>query len=386
MSTFDVNDLLATATQRTGLSDFGPSDFKEGLEVLVASLNKSKLIREDRVANLRERFLRFLVNRAWFAKDLAEHPEIAEEEIRPPVFIVSLPRTGSTKLQRVLGASDDFQVLRFWSASHFARIPGLPDGGRAERIRKTREFENWMYEVSPEMLKWHPSHTEEPEEDCYLAESTFREVLNFGMTGAIEFLEWLEQADKKPAWDYLISVIKYLQWQNPQDRHKPWLFKNPFYLGSEAQLCKVYNSPRFIVTHRDPVKCMPSVTHTIMASRKMYSNVDTSQNLGEEMLKACSHQTAEHIRWRDANPDVPVLDLSFSELTQDGLATVEKIYDFLGMEFSETSRANVAAWEARNPREKHGRTSYSPDDIGRSQSDINAAFAAYNERFANYLN
>lgn len=218
MIALNANELLATATARTGLSDFGPSDFREGYEILIDSINESGLIRDDRVDDLRERFLNILVNRAWFAKDLAEHPEIEDEEIGSPAIIVSLPRTGSTKLQRILGATDDFQDLRLWSVSRFARIPGLPDGGREERIRQTYEYEKWMYAVSPEIAKWHPMHTEEPEEDCFLLESTFRDTLNFGITGATGFLEWLAQADRQPAIDYFVSVIKYLQWQNPSDR------------------------------------------------------------------------------------------------------------------------------------------------------------------------
>ncbi|MEJ7927600.1 sulfotransferase [Sphingobium sp. AN641] len=385
MTVFAVDDLLSTAKDRTGLSDFGPGDFMEGLHVLVNGINKSGLIRQDRQDALRERFLNILVNRLWFAKDLAHHPEIEDEEIRSPVIIASLPRTGSTKLQRFLGASDDFQVLRLWSVSRFARIPGMADGGRAERIRQTYDYEKWMYSVSPDIAKWHPMHAEEPEEDCFLMEAAFRDVLNAGVTGAADFMEWLDRADRQPAFDYFIKAIKYLQWQFPSDRHKPWLFKNPFHLGAEARITGLYDKPRFIITHRDPVKCMPSVTHTMMAVRKMYSHVDTSQNVASEMLDACSRQVADHMAWRDSNPDVPILDLSFREVTQGGAAVTRKIYDFLEMDLSQASQANIQAWEARNPRDKHGRTSYSTQEIGMSDADIRSAFAAYTERFSAYM-
>lgn len=385
MTMFDVDELLTTAKDRAGLSDFGPDDFMEGLHVLVNGINKSGLIRHDRKDELRERFLNILVNRLWFAKDLADHPEIEDEDIGSPVIIASLPRTGSTKLQRFLGASGDFQVLRLWSVSRFARIPGMAEGGRAERIRQTYEYEEWMYRVSPEIAKWHPMHTEEPEEDCFLMESTFRDVLNVGVTGAADFMEWLDRVDRQPAFDYFIKAIQYLQWQFPSDRDKPWLFKNPFHLGAEARLADLYTKPRFIFTHRDPVKCMPSVTHTTMAVRKMYSHVDTSRNLASEMLEACSRQTVEHMKWREGNPDVPILDLSFREVTQGGAAVTKKIYDFLEMEFSELSEANIQAWESRNPRDKHGRTSYSTEEIGMRDAEIRAAFAPYIDRFSAYM-
>jgi hypothetical protein len=83
-----------------------------------------------------ERVLRLLVNRLWFAKDMAEHPEISDEKIRAPAIIVSLPRSGSTKLHRMLSHSGDFQTLPLWRAHMFARIPGLEDGGTERRIQR----------------------------------------------------------------------------------------------------------------------------------------------------------------------------------------------------------------------------------------------------------
>lgn len=385
MQILDANELLATAQARTGVTSLGPEDFREGFEVLIEAINESGLIREDRVDHLRERLLNFLMNRAWFAKDLAENPEIEAENIGRPVIIASLPRTGSTKLQRIMGATDDFQTLRLWSVSKFARIPGLPNGGKAERIRQTQEYEKWMYEVSPEIAKWHPVHTEEPEEDCFLLESTFRDMISYGITGAPGFLEWLIKADRQPAIDYFVSVIKYLQWQDPEARHKPWLFKYPDHLGDEERLCRTYEKPKFIITHRDPAKCVPSVTQTMMAVRRLYSDVDTTQHLASAMLRAGADQTLRHIKWRDSHPNAEVLDLSFGEVTQDGIGTLRKIYEFLDMDFSETSLANAHAWETRNPREKHGRTSYSADEVNRTDEEIREAFSAYVDRFSAYM-
>ena len=113
-------------------------------------------------------------NRLWFAKDLAEHPQIINEDAGSPIIIASLPRTGSTKLDRMLGALGDFHTLTLWKANMFARIPGLPDGGRTRRIAETREFEHWMYATSPEILQGHPMFTDEPDEDHLLTEYTFR--------------------------------------------------------------------------------------------------------------------------------------------------------------------------------------------------------------------
>ena len=49
---------LATARERTGLSDFGPDDFREGLQVIVDGINAEAQIRDSAWPHLRERFLR----------------------------------------------------------------------------------------------------------------------------------------------------------------------------------------------------------------------------------------------------------------------------------------------------------------------------------------
>ena len=132
----------------------------------------------------------------------------------------------------MLGATGDFQTLKFWQTMKFARVPGASDGGVGQRIQDVRDYEAWMYEQSPDLLVGHPLHAEEPEEECYLMEATYRHPAIFGMYDAPYFAAWIAQADLKPAYYYLVSVIQYLQWQNGSPP-KPWLFKDPNHLGQE---------------------------------------------------------------------------------------------------------------------------------------------------------
>jgi hypothetical protein len=143
MRELEADELLQTARSRTGLSDFGPDDFLEGFRILVASINTEAHIRDSGWPEVRTRLLRMLINRLWFAKDVQDHPEILDTDLGSPCIIASLPRTGSTKLQRMLGASGGFQTPTFWMTLMFSRIPGVADGGVAQRIRETREFEKW---------------------------------------------------------------------------------------------------------------------------------------------------------------------------------------------------------------------------------------------------
>lgn len=380
----DASALLDIASARTGLTDFGPDDFRQGFGVLVDAINREAGVRESCRDALEEKFLNLLTQRLWFAKDMEAHPEIAQEHIRSPLIILSLPRTGSTKLHRMLGATGDFQTLNFWQTMKFARVPGLPDGGRTQRIAETKAYEAWLYEQSPAMLTGHPLHAEEPEEECFLMEVTYRHPTIFGMYDTPTFAAWMAQADPKPAYDYLVSVIKYLQWQNGSSP-KPWLFKDPNHMGQEDFLTAAYENPRFIVTHRDPVKCIPSVTSTVMATRRIFSDQDNSHQFADKMLGHLSSSMDRHMAWRARNPHIPILDLAFGDVVKEGQAVARKVFDFAGLELKPDALLAIATWEADNPKGKHGEAKYSAEEVGSTDDEIRRTFTRYYDAFGEYL-
>lgn len=385
MQYLNVDALLREARERTGFADFGPDDFLEGLRVFVDSINTQGQIRDDRCQALHERLLRQLTNRLWFAADLKAHPEIDNEAVGSPVIIVSLPRTGSTKLHRMLGAGGDFRTLSMWQTHMFARIPGLPEGGVAERIAHTRVYEKWMSEASPEILTGHPMLTDEAEEDQWLGECTFRQPLLAAMFNVPDYGAWLMQADPQPMFDYFARQLKYLQWQFSPEARTPFLLKSPNYLGNEQWLNTTFNKPRFIVTHRDPMACVPSSAKMAKQMRLLYSDAFDNRVIGAALAGMTAHMAEAHMHWRESHPEVDVLDLGFCEINEDSMTVVRKVYDFFGMPLSSRAEQSMRDWEAGNPRDKHGRNVYSLEEMGIGEAEWRPRFAAYTQRYAKFL-
>ena len=98
-----------------------------------------------------------------------------------------------------------------------------------------------------------------------------------------------------------------------------------------------------------------------------------------------SQKALAHLQWREANPDVQVLDLSMREITNDGPGTAQKVYDFLGMTLSTNALGAMQHWEEKNPIEKHGKNTYTAQGFGTTDDDIREAFAPYIERYADFL-
>jgi len=111
-----LENIIADARAETGLDDFGDNSFMEGLIVYLDSLERDAQLSPIGRAGKRLRLVEILCNRLRARKMFQEHPEILEQEIKDPVFIIGLPRTGTTKLQRMIAADPNVAFLRYYQS------------------------------------------------------------------------------------------------------------------------------------------------------------------------------------------------------------------------------------------------------------------------------
>ena len=386
MTVFHVNELLTAARKETGLQDFGPDDFRHGLEALVENINNREDVLPDRIDMLRGEILRLLANRLWFAKDVAEHPEILEQELLPPVIIPSPPRTGTTKVQRLLSLNDRLASPLYWQIHMSSRIPGLPDGGREARLEKTEKFVQWQNEVLPELEKIHKFTADQPEEELLMTDETFRSNYLAVVHGSNEYSAWIAQTNLDASYDYLVSQFKYLQWQFYRESPRRWLLKAPGHLSYEDQLLRVFPSgQQMIFTHRAPETFVASMSNfLLMLPKKFYRGVD-AKTVGELVLGLTFQPLLDHMKWRDANPHVEILDVGFKEITSDSLGTARRAYEFLGMPMTPKIELQIKNWDESNPQHKYGKASYSLEPFNLTVDQVREMFAPYIERFSDFL-
>ena len=391
MRRFAVNSLLRSAEESTGLSDFGPEDFREGLEALISSINSNESVSDARWDDAREFLLRLLKNRLWFAKDLADHPEILDQKLLPPVTILPLPRTGSTKLQRMLDASNMFQPLLYWRMFMFARIPGSKDGGAVERLQETKNYEKWLYTVCPDYIKGHPIFAEEPDEEQILNRFTFRAPILTTMFYAPEAARWVGQSDPTPMYRYLLMQLKYLQWQFHRDNVRPWLLKSPTNVGNESHLIDQFGrDQKIICPHRDPVNIVCSIVRTSEYTSSVYSDIlKKNKNLAHEKARRIMQMLAvsaeKHIRWREQNTDIEILDLSYRDINRSTVDVLRKVYGFLDLELTSEIEQSVIGWEHDKDRNRFARNTYAAEEFGLTDDQIRDAFQPYIARFSEFI-
>ena len=105
-----LDKLLQTATDNTGLSDFGENDFRQPLALLLEGLEKEANLSLLGRIIAKSDLVRTLENRLNFVALLKQQPEIEEQRIERPIFVVGPPRSGTTIFHDLLVMDPDNRV------------------------------------------------------------------------------------------------------------------------------------------------------------------------------------------------------------------------------------------------------------------------------------
>ena len=251
-----ADDLVETACRRAGSDDFGEETWREGLDVLVDSLRAEAALNELGESVMTDQILGLLVNRLEVEQWYARHPEIAEQEITAPLFGLGLPRTGSTALSFLLASDPARRSLRTWEAAKPCPPPETATEHTDPRIAETQVGIDMTNEMFPDFVGMLPTSATGPQECILLMALDFRSQVFEGMARIPSYSAWLLQCDMEPAYRYHRRVLQLLQWRCPPKR---WWLKTPAHMHSIDALDRIYPDARFVMTHRDVGKVLPSV-------------------------------------------------------------------------------------------------------------------------------
>jgi hypothetical protein len=380
MRHIDPRELIAAAETRVGTS-FTTREFVEPLVRLVDSVETEGNLTEPGHEGFRQDLVRLLENRLVIDRTIVEHPEILNEDVSDPIVITGLPRTGTTKLQKVLASSSGYQKLPLWQA--LLPAPVAPAGTDPDpRIAVIEEQSRLMFEMFPDLMAAHPMRATEPEEEVLLLQLSFREPTNGWFFRAPSYVRWVEEQDRTPTYETLRRTLQYLQWQNGGRAGRPWVLKSPAHLGALASVLQVFPRATVVHCHRDIREALPSLARLLelMQTARGAASVD-NEELGAFLVEYCSGLWRRNIAQRAALPPDQILDLRYEDIRADIGSAVDRVHAARGIDLDPVTRARMVAWEADNPQHRFGNHVYSLDRFGLTEADLKAAFADYIERF-----
>jgi len=364
---------MAEAAGSTGLDDFGPGDFVEGLQVLLDSLavdaGLGPSTDEAVIGVLRRRLANRLLVEQWYA----EHPEVEDVAIEGPVHVVGLPRTGTTALGSMLSLDPQFRSLRMWEQRNPVPPPVL-----ADELTDPRRLD---YVAEIDALS-----AEERAKHLYEVDATVEDsdVLGMAFHGqqytlpVYGYHRWWRASDCTETFAYHRRIAKLLGSTRPPAR---WLFKAPHHKFHLDALVAAYPDARFVFTHRDPLRSVPSYASFVASIFPAPADELDRRRLGREVEAHLREGMVAAIDSRERLGEERFVDVHHRDLIADPMGTVARVYDVLGLPLTAQVEAEIDAWQAANRSGAHGSHRYTADEYGLDPAEVRDRWQFYTDRF-----
>lgn len=374
----DAEALHAKAIAETGLTDFGPDDYRERLDVYLAALREVDGMHGPGIVNFHTQLLQWLKNRLLLNNLLARHPEIHDIELAPPVVIAGLPRTGTTHLHNLLAAAPTFRTLPYWESVEPFPLPaeaGIEPDPRRTRMDAAVEF---MNATMPHFRLMHEMTTDHVHEEIQLLANDFSSMLFETLAHVPRWRDYYLAHDQSPSYRHLAVQLKALQFLRGGRR---WLLKSPQHLEQLPVLDAVFPGVIVVCTHRDPVPVALSMIAMIAYSARMHRCPVPVAEIAASWVDRLQRMLAALVRDRSVIPPERSIDVRFDDFMADESGVAERVYDLAGEPLPDAARAAMAEYLAGHRRGRLGQVATSAEMFGLDKDDLRARFSAYRQHF-----
>lgn len=363
--------LHAAARAATGLSDFGRDDYEEGLARAIASF-ETDLADDDATRATAFAFtLPGLIGRLHSQAGWAAVPACLAEPIVRPLIIAGIPRTGTTALHQLLALDPRFQGLESWIIPNPIVRPPRETWPGHPLYRAAVERARAIETANPRAAALHRIEPGHVDECLALMMQTFVTNQLPSLLDLPTYDDWYVAQDELSSYRRLADNLRLI---GHAERNKTWLLKNPTHFLRIGSLLEVFPDACVILTHRDPVATLVSLSSMLAAYRgDPAPGSPEARRIGPRQLRVYE-QATRHTRAVRAKRPEPFHDVHQRELAADPMAVVRGIYARFGLELTDATAAAMEAWiraqPARDAVLARGRRTVTPEDYGLDAGEI----------------
>jgi hypothetical protein len=369
-------DLIETAKRRCGLDDFGGGDFFEGLSRLLASCQREARLNVIGRLALRSDLVRTLCSRLLMERDRQLYPDIVWQEIRQPLFIVGLPRSGTTILHSLLAVDPEHRAPLTWEVMS----PSPPtDHNEQQRIRRATQSCRCFNWLAPTFQHVHSLGAELPQECVSLMSPSFLSDQFDTMYNVPSYRAWFFRQDPLPAYQYHRRFLQHLQFRKQAAR---WVLKAPTHMSALPTLLSIYPDALFVQTHREPLEAMASVSSLITILRRVFSDAVDPGLVFREAVQYWSEALSRFLQERNRLANHRVCDLNYLDIRRDPIAAVRRIYEQFAWSLSQEAEQRMQTVLASQSRQQYNNHRYHLSYFGFDAAKYASAFGAYSEQFS----
>lgn len=381
----DADTLVAEAKAATGLDDFGADrSFETGFRKLVAAveaMSPPPQLRET----ARGKITGLLATRLRYVQDEKEHPEIVTQDVGAPLVVCGLPRTGTTITYDLLCLDPSARAPREWEWYVPWPAPEEATFESDPRIAQVQSnYENWLSHA-PQLADIQRMDCTQP------GECNHGMMLHFASTnfpaelGVPEFARWLRETVPEGQYRTHKRMLQQFQWKGPKGR---WTLKSPQHLFDLPGLLETYPGAMLVWTHRDPVKTFSSLASMISGFLAAVGAPQDAAAIGRSVFDTWSAGMARATEARASRPDIEarILDLAHTEIVDDPMAAIKRIYARFDLPFGEVHRARITRFLADNPAAgRLGKHQHTAEQFGIDPDEVRSRLAGYYARYGHLL-
>ena len=377
----DAETMLERARRNTGLSDFGPDTFREPLDRLIASLERDAGLHALGRSIAATQLVSNLENRLRLADCIAQQPAILDGKITRPVFIVGMPRTGTSILHELIGQDPTVRVPETWEVSRPTPPPDASSYETDPRIQQSEDELAGVDRLIPGFRKMHRMAARLPQEDVSMTSLEFTSMVFEASFRLPSYTAWFHQdIDLGPTYALHRRFLQLLQWRCPAQR---WVLKTPGHLWSLECLMAEYPDACLVQTHRDPLQILSSLTSLLTTLRALASDRVDPHDIAREWSELNAQAYDASISARESGLIAPsqVIDIHFTEFMADPFAAIRRIYDNFDIEYTAEADTRMRAYLAAHGDDEHGRHTHRFEDTGLDVGEARERVSRYQQYF-----
>ena len=368
-----LNDIVDAARQASGgLPDPDSDSWKEGLQILIRDHQRVGRLTARGEEIIMRRYVAALRNRMQVDHYIREHPEVLDNPVTQPVIILGMVRTGTTMTSYLMDADPRNRSLLRWEATNICP-PAAPGQTRTdERCLAEKVVDTEIIKRNPEGVKTHFEPADGPTECVHLLAQDFRSMMFMAMTPTPIYADWILDCDMTEAYAHRKRVLQVLQSTNPGR----WVLKMPSDSVFIPYVFSTFPDANVVWTHRDPYAAFASSFSMRANSQTIFNDaVDVEYMRCKFPLQLSLHcrRPLEMARTHGAQ----MYHLYYDDMMRDPIAEMQKLYAWLGDEWTATAEQGMRQWLADNPQNRFGQHTYSLEEWGYTKADLEPYFADY---------
>jgi hypothetical protein len=366
--------VIAQAIERAGLDDFGADGWQEGLARSLDGFGRIPMIAPARTAAI-GKLVHDLTMRLRIEQWHKENPHAAAQPVERPVFVLGLPRTGTTAMVGMLALDERFRFLRAWEGASPMPPPVAGEEGSDPRAIAAREAA-----AGSSHAHMHIVDSDGPEEDLAMLAGLDMRSYHGTLPMPDDYIDWWLNADFSSFYAFEERVLRLLHSRRPPYQ---WLLKSPPHLFRLREIERQYPDARFVMTHRDPVKVIASVAslHAFLHEERCEPGSVDRAKVGRRQLALWTEGMRRFLAVRAEIGEERFIDVRNDDVVRRPVETFERVYDHLGLALTGELRARLEAYNSRNAPGAFGSHRYTAEEFGLSDGMIRDAFGDYAERF-----